>query len=645
MNGSGRPAATGVDMTKRCLLAAHVRGFVITAMAFSLMLAAMAPLSHQVQAVDLLELEYDGGPTVGLVSNPYLCEVQGDSMELAYDDGVMVGLVKAACGYCDEVQAVKFSLPGHMVSGVVTEVSFYYDPAGKATRTLRIDIMQNNDYALENLSYQATGLGWHTVDIPDTAVSGNFVVAIDVAEGRLGYDRWNDNHRGVTGEIEKSLGYPFTNGDIMIRARIQSVIHVGRDQPYKTIQSAVDAAVPGIAIVVHEGTYNENVTVDQSVIIKSLSGPAKTIVQTSPPYSDNNVFRITASCVTLSGFTIKSAIYDDRAGVYVDESSGCLISGNVIEDNNYGIYVSENSTNNILLENESRYNATGIYVDGSENYVSGNKLHGNTAVRGSAVSLSFIASGNRLLFNTITVDPGTDVAVAAGPQVYNENSDELVPAVENWWGTDTGPSNAGGQGPLVGQSILFEPWLTKQPLRVKTAPTAGGDQAMNAREVMNVAVLKQGTGTPMVSSASFGENPFGKFPGTPMGRWVDVLFDSTDGVEQVEIRVHYTADELSALRLKEGSLRLFWWNTEIGKWKACSKTSVNKRDDFVWARLNLKTKPTSNDLGGTMFAVGVPKGGFAWWLIPIIIVIVIIALILLRLFWGLVVRRERYTID
>jgi hypothetical protein len=130
-----------------------------------------------------------------------------------------------------------------------------------------------------------------------------------------------------------------------------------------------------------------------------------------------------------------------------------------------------------------------------------------------------------------------------------------------------------------------------------------------------------------------------------MGRWVDVLFDSTDGVEQVEIRVHYTADELSALRLKEGSLRLFWWNTEIGKWKACSKTSVNKRDDFVWARLNLKTKPTSNDLGGTMFAVGVPKGGFAWWLIPIIIVIVIIALILLRLFWGLVVRRERYTID
>jgi parallel beta-helix repeat protein len=423
------------------------------------------------------------------------------------------------------------------------------------------------------------------------------------------------------------------------------VIHVGRDQPYKTIQSAVDAAVPGIAIVVHEGTYNENVTVDESVTIKSLSGPAKTIVQTSPPYSDNNVFTITASCVTLSGFTIKSAIYDDRAGVYVDESSGCLISGNVIEDNNYGIYVSENSTNNILLENESRYNATGIYVDGSENYVSGNKLHGNTAVRGSAVSLSFIASGNRLLFNTITVDPGTDVAVAAGPQVYNENGAEMVPAVENWWGTDTGPLNAGGQGPLLGESILFEPWLTKQPLRVKTAPTAGGDQVMNAREVMNVAVVKQGTATLMVSTASFGENPFGKFPGTPMGRWVDVLFDSTDGVEQVEIRVHYTADELSALRLKEGSLRLFWWNSEIGKWKACSKTSVNKSDDFVWARLNLKTKPTSNDLGGTMFAVGVPKGGFAWWLIPIIIVIMIIALFLLRLFWVLVVTRERYTID
>jgi hypothetical protein len=193
----------------------------------------------------------------------------------------------------------------------------------------------------------------------------------------------------------------------------------------------------------------------------------------------------------------------------------------------------------------------------------------------------------------------------------------------------------------VGEDIRFDPWLTKQPLRVKTSATAGGDYMMNASGEMSVSVLKQGTGTPVVSAASFGENPFGKFPGTPMGRWIDVLFDSADQVDQVEIRVLYTAEEIAASKLKEGSLRVFWWNSENEKWKVCSKTGVDKTSDFVWARLNLKTKPASGDLDGTMFAVGVPKGGFAWWWILIIIVTVVILLIAFRLFWVLVVKSDR----
>ena len=123
---------------------------------------------------------------------------------------------------------------------------------------------------------------------------------------------------------------------------------------------------------------------------------------------------------------------------------------------------------------------------------------------------------------------------------------------------------------------------------------------------------------------------------------MDVLFSSTDSIDQVEIRQYYTASEAAAV--KEGSLRLFWWNGK--RWKVCSKSSVDKANDFVWATLDYRSKPKNTDLSGTMFAVGTPKGGgFAWWLIPLIIVIVILVVVVVRLFWVLAVNRRGSTID
>jgi parallel beta-helix repeat protein len=574
-----------------------------------------------------------------------ICSASGSAIVLSYDDGEVMDYVSEVCPSCIRFQGVRFSLPSGVPTAAISWVQFY---CKTSKRGAEVDVYvlgaDRSTSLIPKITHAVQETGWQTVYLEDAVASGDFYVFVRrlTENTTLAYDIFHEYDRSYNGEHYKGLQV-WNKGDIMIRAGVVAEIHVGKGQPYATIQAAVDSAFTGANIFVHEGTYNENVTVSKSVAIKSFSGPAKTVVQTSPPYSDNNVFRITASCVTLSGLTIKSATYDGRAGVYIDDASNCLISGNVIQDNNYGIYISEGSTSNILLENECRYNATGIFVDGSDNYVSGNRLHGNTALRGSAVFLSSVASGNHLLFNTITVDEGTDPTLAGSPQVYNESSAEEAKAVENWWGTDSGPSDAGGQGPDIGGMVDYAPWLTKQPLRVKTSPTGGGDYTISAMEEMSVTVLKQGTGTPVVSAASFGENPFGEFPGKPMGRWVDVLFNNASGVDQAEIRVYYTAAELAALDLKEGSVRLFWWNGE--KWKKCSKTGVDKEGDFVWVRLNLKTNPTSNDLGGTMFAVGVPKASFAWWLIPLIFLIVIIALILFRVFWVLVVKRERYTID
>jgi hypothetical protein len=198
----------------------------------------------------------------------------------------------------------------------------------------------------------------------------------------------------------------------------------------------------------------------------------------------------------------------------------------------------------------------------------------------------------------------------------------------------------------VGDTVLFRPWLAKKPVRVKTAAARAGPFFMDSRSETSTLVVKQGAGTAFVSVASFAENPVGEFKYKTPEKWIDALLSSAKGIDEAEIRVYYTADEgdpNEVAGLKEGSLRLFWWNGE--KWKKCSKTGVDKDNDFVWARLTLKSKPTTSDLAGTMFAVGVPKGGFAWWLIPLIFVLVIIALVLIRLFWVWVVQRGRYPVD
>ncbi len=51
------------------------------------------------------------------------------------------------------------------------------------------------------------------------------------------------------------------------------------------------------------------------------------------------------------------------------------------------------------------------------------------------------------------------------------------------------------------------------------------------------------------------------------------------------------------------------------------------------------------DAPKTVTAHFVEKSSFPWWLIPVIIVIMIVVAILLRVFWVLVVRRQRYAIE
>jgi nitrous oxidase accessory protein len=75
----------------------------------------------------------------------------------------------------------------------------------------------------------------------------------------------------------------------------------------ESIQAAINMSNPGDTIIVHNGTYTENVVVNRSnILIRSANGSAVTIVQSNR--TDIHVFNITdQNNITLDGFTIRDA--------------------------------------------------------------------------------------------------------------------------------------------------------------------------------------------------------------------------------------------------------------------------------------------------------------------------------------------------
>lgn len=139
--------------------------------------------------------------------------------------------------------------------------------------------------------------------------------------------------------------------------------------PGESIQEAVDNAFPGDTIFIKPGEYNENVQINQDnlTIISYSKNPYNTIITGAD--RESNVFKVAASNVTISGFSIT----DSNCGIYLNSAQNCVINNNIISGNNIGICLSmsENNTlsNNIVSSNTDR----GIKLSTS----SGNTIYNN----------------------------------------------------------------------------------------------------------------------------------------------------------------------------------------------------------------------------------------------------------------------------
>lgn len=184
-----------------------------------------------------------------------------------------------------------------------------------------------------------------------------------------------------------------------ISAQQSSKVHnLNKDEEYTTIQQAINEADFGDIIYARNGIYPENVVVNKTV---SLLGESKfnTIIDGE---GSGNVILVSADNVTLAGFTIQnSGSILAVGGVCMDHSLGNRIIGNILRNNEYGVYVSY-SSQNLILNNTFSNNSYGIGSPSSAN----NTISQNDFLRNShgiwlSYSVSNTICGNNVSSNLV----------------------------------------------------------------------------------------------------------------------------------------------------------------------------------------------------------------------------------------------------
>jgi parallel beta-helix repeat protein len=218
---------------------------------------------------------------------------------------------------------------------------------------------------------------------------------------------------------------------------------------YTKIQDAIDDASIGDTIFVYNGTYYENIVIDKTV---NLIGEIRdnTIIDGG---NSGNTIKIIYDNVSVSSFTIQhggigvyivqssnhsiygNKIIDNWEGIGFLQSSGSIVSSNIIQSNFFeGINPIQSSSIDIM-GNIIRDNLQGIFLSKSEdNNIFGNNFKGNT--RGIEIRSS---SNGNLIYHNNFINNDEDNAFDECSNTW----DNGYPSGGNYWDDYSGEDNDG----------------------------------------------------------------------------------------------------------------------------------------------------------------------------------------------------------
>jgi parallel beta-helix repeat protein len=185
---------------------------------------------------------------------------------------------------------------------------------------------------------------------------------------------------------------------------VDSAFYLTRDgtaeNPWASIQEAINKADDGDTIYVFGGSYNETLTINKRLNLIGSIDDENTIICKIGRHK--YTIEITADFVTLEGFNITDGgnhIISDIKGALIHVTSdNVIIQGNNITDchNGWGIY-SDSSNGNIINNNRIRQVETGVYVSYSDT----TDLFNNNISNCDDTSVKFLYSDNNRLYNNL----------------------------------------------------------------------------------------------------------------------------------------------------------------------------------------------------------------------------------------------------
>ncbi|MDH3976174.1 MAG: right-handed parallel beta-helix repeat-containing protein [Deltaproteobacteria bacterium] len=252
--------------------------------------------------------------------------------------------------------------------------------------------------------------------------------------------------------------------DVFVNATSSCTSGCGSEaSPYQTIQAGVNGVGVGDRVIVKAGTYNEQVRITKSLILTSTENAI--VLSTSGSY--NTAIDINSANVVVSGLTIRPG--QGLHGIIVrSPAKYCEITGNIIEDNSYGIvaYFATSSAGSIISDNIIRNNGYGISMNNTAGAVvmSGNEISGNTL---SGISFASASYPDVLITENMFSNNAAAISNAqAGISIYHnnfiDNSSQVSNASAQWhngypdggnyWSNYSGVDNYSGAGQDVSGS-------------------------------------------------------------------------------------------------------------------------------------------------------------------------------------------------
>lgn len=169
---------------------------------------------------------------------------------------------------------------------------------------------------------------------------------------------------------------------LSLPATAQTLVVAKNGRKFGSIQNAIDQATSGDTVVVKEGTYNENLTIDKNLTLKA-SPDEKVVVQgTIDSYPSIKIGPSEAE-VTLKRIHLEGGF----RGLYVTGQATVTLNGVVIADNiGYGLGLNNNAQATVTNCTIARNSHEGVVLqDSARVAIQNSEFTGNT---GSGINLS-----------------------------------------------------------------------------------------------------------------------------------------------------------------------------------------------------------------------------------------------------------------